>query len=256
MSNNLLITAITPHPPIIIPEVGGNEILKVKNTISSLKIVTERILKTQPDTIVIITPHSAFNPYYFSAHSGEKLRGNFGRFRAPNVLLEFDNDIELIKNLKGTSLLPESVLLDHGSAVPLYFLKKAGYNNKIAVINYTALGKEEHKNFGNKIVEAAEKTGRKIALIASGDLSHKLLPTAPAGYDERAHEFDEIVVESIRQGDYAAIENISPELRETAGECGYNSIMVALGAINSIPRENQVLSYEAPFGVGYVVGIF
>lgn len=256
MSDNLLLTVITPHPPIIIPEVGGNEILKVKNTIAALKSLTEKIVSLNPDTIVIITPHSAFNPYYFNAYSGEKLRGNFGRFRAPDVLLEFDNDMELVSNIKGANLMPENVLLDHGSAVPLYFLKKAGYKNKIAIINYTALGKDEHKDFGRKIVEAAEKTGRKIVLIASGDLSHKLLPSAPAGYDEKAHEFDDLIVASIQNGDYSSIDSVSPQMREIAGECGYNSIMVALGAINGIPCQNQVLSYEGPFGVGYVVGVF
>jgi len=255
MTNNLLITAVTPHPPLIIPEVGGSEINRVKNTVNALENLSEKIVGLNPDTIVIITPHSVFNPYYFSIYAEETLRGNFARFRAPQVALEFENDPELVKNLKGTNPLPKGVMLDHGSLVPLYYLHKAGYKNKVTVINYTAMGKQEHKAFGKIIKETAQASGRKIALIASGDLSHKLIPGAPAGYDENAHLFDELIVNSIKTGNYAAIEEITSNMRETAGECGYNSLMVAIGAVEGKPQNNEILSYEGPFGVGYLVGV-
>ena len=237
-------TVIAPHPPIIIPEVGGSELEKVEKTIKGLEDLSKRIVKANPDTVVIVTPHAVFNPYYFSVYSEEKLKGNFGRFRAPGVVLEFDNDIEFIKDLEGINLIPPGSLLDHGSLVPLYYLNKAGYKSKVVVINYTALGKEEHKNFGRKIVRAAETIGKKIVVIASGDLSHK-----------SDLEFDNLIVESIKQGNYKPIEDITLEMRETAAECAFNSLMVALGVVESKPQNNEVLSYESPFGVGYVVGI-
>ena len=238
-------TVIAPHPPIIIPEVGGNELAKVEKTVKAMKDLSAKIVKANPDTVVIITPHSIFNPYYFSVYSDEKLKGNFGRFRAPGVVLEFDNDIEFIKNLENIKLVPPASLLDHGSLVPLYYLHNAGYKNKVVVINYTALGKEEHKNFGKKIVQAAETIGKKIVLIASGDLSHK-----------SDLEFDKLIVDSIKQGNYKPIEDITLDMREAAAECAYNSILVALGVVEEKPENNEVLSYESPFGVGYVVGIF
>ena len=42
-------------------------------------------------------------------------------------------------------------------------------------------------------------------------------------------------------------------MRKLAGECGYRSVLVALGATQDSPRSCEVLSYEAPFGVGYLV---
>lgn len=38
-----------------------------------------------------------------------------------------------------------------------------------------------------------------------------------------------------------------------AGECGYRSMLVALGATQELPEACEVLHYEAPFGVGYLV---
>src|SRR6185295_6884535 len=42
-------------------------------------------------------------------------------------------------------------------------------------------------------------------------------------------------------------------LRRLAGECGYRSMLVAIGASAELPLSCEVLSYEAPFGVGYLV---
>ncbi|HLL76912.1 MAG TPA: AmmeMemoRadiSam system protein A, partial [Pyrinomonadaceae bacterium] len=44
-----------------------------------------------------------------------------------------------------------------------------------------------------------------------------------------------------------------PRLRPLAGECGYRSMLVALGAVESLDADCEVLHYEAPFGVGYLV---
>ena len=84
-------------------------------------------------------------------------------------------------------------------------------------------------------------------------MSHCLIPGAPAGYDKDAHEFDDKIVRYIKEGHYDWIDNISPNLRKLAGECGYNSIMVALGVVSAKPVNNEVISYEAPFGVGYLI---
>ena len=40
---------------------------------------------------------------------------------------------------------------------------------------------------------------------------------------------------------------------EAAGECGYRSILILLGALDSLDLKPEILSYEGPFGVGYLV---
>lgn len=261
MQNNLLMSAIAPHPPVIIPEVGGEELKKIQKTVTALKKLSEEITKLNPDTVVIVTPHSSFNHYFFSIYNDKKLEGSFSKFGASGVKIAYDNDVEFVEelnnlvkeNFRKLNILPAGMSLDHGSTVPLYYFKQAGYKNKIVVINYTALGKKEHNLFGAKITEAARKLGRKIVFIASGDLSHKLIPGAPAGFDEEAHRFDDLIVESIKTGNYNEIQEINSQMRQLAGECGYNSLMVAFGLTEGKPLNNEVLSYEAPFGVGYIV---
>jgi AmmeMemoRadiSam system protein A len=143
--------------------------------------------------------------------------------------------------------------LDHGTAVPLYFMQHNGWTGKVVCLGYSFLSNEDHLRFGNCIKTAIEKLKKPVAFIASGDLSHRLKPGAPAGYNPEAHRFDEEVVASIRSGATDRIINIDQDLRRTAGECGYRSMLVALGMIPDANQSSEVISYEAPFGVGYLV---
>src|SRR5436305_1897833 len=71
--------------------------------------------------------------------------------------------------------------LDHGTAVPLYFLLNNGWRGKVVAMGYSFLSNADHIRFGACIREAVEQIGRRVAFIASGDLSHRLKPQAPAG---------------------------------------------------------------------------
>jgi AmmeMemoRadiSam system protein A len=91
-------------------------------------------------------------------------------------------------------------------------------------------------------------TGRRQALLASGDLSHRLKPGAPSGYSPDGAVFDKALVASLRAGDPAPLFALSPETRKNAGECGFRPSLALLRLTRSPLR---VLSYEGPFGVGY-----
>jgi AmmeMemoRadiSam system protein B len=149
--------------------------------------------------------------------------------------------------------IPNNMALDHGSCVPLYFVKEAGFRGNIVVINYSALCSEDHIIFGKLIREVINESDKKFVFIASGDLSHRLIPEAPAGYTPEGIIFDKIIEESISTGNYQNITNMDQQIRFKTGECAYNSLMVAMGVLDNKPLKNNVLSYEGPFGVGYLV---
>ena len=90
-------------------------------------------------------------------------------------------------------------------------------------------------------------------MLASGDLSHRLTPGAPAGYDPGAAEFDKEVVRLVAAADAEGLMKIDPEAIEQAGECGLRPIIMMMGALDGKSVESEVLYYQAPFGVGYMV---
>lgn len=256
----IVFSGIAPHPPIMVPEVGREAIAAVRGSIDAMAEFTRRIIASGAETVILISPHAPLDARAFVAYDSPKLYGDFENFRAPDVRIEFPLDEELLKVVTRTAetedyevLGLDDYALDHGTSVPLYFLDRHGWRGRIVALGYSFLSNEDHLQFGACITKAADTVGRAVALVASGDLSHRLKPEAPAGYNPIAHRFDEAVVDAIQENAPQRIVEIDQDLRRTAGECGYRSMLVAVGATRELPPACEVLSYEAPFGVGYLV---
>ncbi|MFL6228732.1 MAG: AmmeMemoRadiSam system protein A [Pyrinomonadaceae bacterium] len=262
-TSSLVYVGIAPHPPIMVPEVGQDAAREVAGSIEAMRELTARVVASRAETVVIISPHAPLEAHAFVAYRDVELRGGFARFRAPEATVSAPLDAELLDALEraaaeeGFEIEPlEGYELDHGTAVPLYFLLRNGWRGRVVALGYSFLPDADHVRFGACLRRAAEATGRTVALVASGDLSHRLTRDAPAGYNPEAHLFDEQVTESIRDGAPARIAEIDPNLRRLAGECGYRSMLVAVGASEGLHADCEVMHYEAPFGVGYMVAQF
>lgn len=264
--------AITPHPPIIIPEIGRKDSKKCAQTIKAMQKLSNELAEVNPDTIIIISPHALIHHNKFAVYANPKFQGDFGNFGAPKITFNYNNDLSLagaiVKKLDqvGTRAFmfsyPDSDYfeLDHGEMVPLYYLRRNIKKDvRIIPIAYSMLNRAQHFVFGQAIREIAESDdfqSEKIALIASGDLSHRLIQGAPAGYNQIGIEFDEIIVDYLQNKHIREILELDEEFVESAGECGYRSILIALGALDGLEYQPEILSYEGPFGVGYLVANF
>ncbi|HEX7294758.1 MAG TPA: AmmeMemoRadiSam system protein A, partial [Pyrinomonadaceae bacterium] len=256
----LVFSGIVPHPPIMVPEVGQESIDDVRSSIDAMAEFTRRLVDSNAGTVILISPHAPLELDSFVAYQGPEVRGDFANFRAPNTRLNAAVDQELLdaitKHAAANNYNIDGITdakLDHGTAVPLYFLLKNGWRGKVVALGYSFLSIKDHLKFGDCIRKAIDETGRSVAFVASGDLSHRLRPDAPAGYNPGAYLFDQQVVQALEENDPQSIVQIDPGLRKLAGECGYRSMVVALGATRDLQSHCEVLSYEAPFGVGYLV---
>jgi AmmeMemoRadiSam system protein B len=256
----LVFVGVAPHPPIMVPEVGGARVNEVRASVDAMRDLTGRIKARGAETVVLVSPHAPLERSAFVAYGGTRLRGDFANFRAPQAIVQAPVDEELLDAIREAAaeeryhvkaLDPQEV--DHGTAVPLYFLLRNGWSGRVVALGYSFLPDEDHVRFGECVRRAVEATKRPAAFVASGDLSHRLKPGAPAGFDPEARRFDEQVVAAFRVNAPGRIPRIDQGLRRLAGECGYRSILVALGAASGVETECEVLSYEAPFGVGYLV---
>jgi MEMO1 family protein len=256
----LVFSGIAPHPPIMVPEVGRESIAGVRRSIEAMARLTERLIASGAKTVILISPHAPLEIDSFVAYEGPELYGDFANFHSPETIVSAPVDGELLEAITTVaakenyrvSTLPDTDL-DHGTAVPLYFLLRNGWQGKVIALGYSFLSNEDHLRFGRCIKSAVDSLGRPVAFIASGDLSHRLAPQAPAGFNPNAHVFDERVVAALRANDPQAIVDIDYNLRKIAGECGYRSMLVAIGAGTDLPLSCEVMNYEAPFGVGYLV---
>ncbi|WP_258358757.1 AmmeMemoRadiSam system protein A [Moorella sulfitireducens (nom. illeg.)] len=265
----LLDVAFMPHPPIMVPEVGGREVEKITATVTAAREVAARAAAHQPEVVVIISPHGPVFRDAVGIWAVPELRGDLAAFRAGDVRFTYSVELELSRVIaeaareKGVpvawldetacrryGLAPE---LDHGMMVPLYYLRRAGIATPLVAIGMAFLQRQQLYAFGAALGRAVEAGPRRVLLVASGDLSHRLLPGAPAGYDPRGREFDARVKEFLARLDMEGLLAIPDDLAERAGECGLRSFIMGLGALDGWEVRGEVLSYEGPFGVGYLI---
>lgn len=244
----------------MVPEVGRESIAGVVRTIDAMAELTRRLIDSGAESVILISPHAPLEADSFVAYDGPEVYADFSHFNAPETGFTVPVDRELlaaIKRVAASESYDVSTLqihdLDHGTAVPLYFLLQNGWEGKVVTLGYSFLSNEDHLRFGSCIRSAIDQVGRRVAFIASGDLSHRLKPQAPAGFNPDAHIFDQQVVDALRCNAPKKIAGIDLHLRKLAGECGFRSMLVAIGASSELPPACEVLNYEAPFGVGYLV---
>lgn len=261
---SLVFASICPHPPIIIPEVGGSDTKKVTKTISAMKRLATIAADADPDLLIVISPHGLLYPDRMNVCGQSKLAGNFGNFGAPQVKMSLEGDVDLaikidqVANEADIETLlydngSDTYDLDHGCMVPLYYLLREINRVKVLPIGYSYQSRASHFAFGQVIRDLAQKSNQRIGIIASGDLSHRLLPSSPDGHSASGQKFDQTLTKLLERDKISRILNIDDDLVEQAGECGYHSILVLLGALDQIKSHPQILSYEGPFGVGYLV---
>lgn len=164
---------------------------------------------------------------------------------------------EKLKESKPDKIIISAPHPDWGFEVPLFFLAK---DFKGEIENYL-IGLESPKFYfekGKKLFSnSRELENKRMAVIASGDLSHCLKEGGPYGFNPDGPKFDNALVECLKKKDienFLKLDDLYPE----AGECGLRSFSFLLGILETakVNWEPEILSYEGPFGVGYLVTKF
>jgi len=245
---SLVYSIFVPHPPIIVPEIGRGEESKCQASLDAYRDISRRLVQAEVETVILVSPHAPLIKDGITLLTEAVGRGNFAQFGAGQVSFSLACDTTVIaqfqKDLAGVVSIQGP--MDHGAMVPLYFLQKAGWIGKVVLLGMPL---ERADDYGLRMGQILDQLPGRYALVASGDLSHRLKEDGPYGFDSAGPEFDQAVVKAL-QGDAKKLTSLPAELVEKAGECGYRSLRLALAAKEGAP---EVLSYEGPFGVGYMV---
>lgn len=257
-----------PHPPIIVPEVGGPEAYQAGATVRAIEEAARQALAAEPDVILCISPHGPVFSDAVAINTMPQVSGSLAAFGAPQVRQEYKNCLELTDliseesrqrgiqiarvNKELSRIYGVAEKLDHGCLVPLYFMQKAGWQGPVIPVATGMLPGEDLYSFGVAVKEAIARSSLKAAVLASGDLSHCLQPGAPSGYSPEGKRFDQEVVALVRSLDAEGLVGMAPELVEKAAQCGLSSLIIMMGTLDGRAARVQILAYEGPFGVGYL----
>lgn len=255
---------MVPHPPIILPEVGGGEEKKIEATTRAYAQAAAEMTALHPEVILLSTPHSVLYADYFHISPGRRAAGSMKQFRAPQVRFDVAYDdalAEAIGQEAEKDGLPAGKLgerdkgLDHGTMIPLYFLEKAGMDPSVPIvrISLSGLSLKEHYQFGQCIRRAVEALRRRAVFVASGDLSHKCRAEGPYGFAVQGPQYDTRIMDVMGRAAFDELFSFEEPFLEAAAECGHRSFVIMAGALDGDAVDVKELSHEDTFGVGYGV---
>ena len=265
----LKMMGIFPHPPVIIPEIGRNEWTKVKKTYDAMEKLAQDFAKAGIRRFVVLSPHGPAFQSTLLINSEEILRGDLKNYDFHKEY-EFQNMKTIIEKIIRHRKNPGNLFvlsgnlgfrdymvkktLDHGVLVPLYFLEKEIDDIELVSISTGFLSEEEMLLAGEIIAEVLDEQEEDYGVVISGDLSHRLSHESYYGFAEEGIVFDRKIAEAFEKEELEKIAEIDEIIVEEAGQCGYIPLVIASGMLQGRAYQSEVINYEHPFGIGYLVG--
>ena len=262
---SLIAGFMVPHPPMIVPDIGRGSENQITETIAAYERVADEIAELKPETIIITSPHSIMYADYFHISPGSKAKGSFAGFRAPQVRFSESYDTELVSEICRLAALedfPAGTMgerdksLDHGTMVPLWFIRNKYSGGRIVRIGLSGLPLTDHYRLGMMIREAADNLGRSVVIVGSGDLSHKLQDYGPYGFAPEGPVYDERIMDVMGRGAFGELLDFDESFCDKAAECGHRSFVIMAGAFDGTAVKAERLAHQDVTGVGYGICTF
>ena len=262
---SILAAFMVPHPPMIVPAIGKGSEAQIKETSLAYEKVADEIAALKPETIIISSPHSIMYSDYFHISPGRKAKGDFGRFAASEVCFQEEYDTKLTDTLCDLCKeedFPAGILgerdpkLDHGTMVPLWFIRQKYKEGKIVRLGLSGLSLENHYHLGQLIEKAVKLTDTRAVFIASGDLSHKLQDYGPYGFAKEGPEYDAHIMDVASRAAFGELFDFSEDFCDKAAECGHRSFVIMAGLFDGLSVKAKQYSHQDVTGVGYGICSF
>lgn len=251
---------LLPHAPILVPEVASRSGVRPGKTLEAIVSMKTKLKGHTPEAILLLDPHAqtglkpcVVNSYRFKGSLSGFGAGNqsvdaTGVGKEASSLLEHINQMFSIAEQK-----PDVFTLDYASVVPLLFFEMIfGKIPPLLIFNPLLLDFSSAYKFGIHLRRYNSSTY--WLLLASGDLSHRLKKDSPAGFHPDGEILDRKIQESIVSASPEPVFSLTVRTILNGGECGLRSVLALIGI--SLGEEIELLSYEAPFGVGYATALW
>ena len=269
----LVFASIAPHGSIAIPEWCTPEQRPLATrTRAAFEDLGRRFDAAKPDATVLLTPHHVHVEGHMAvvrsgamhgvleggasrvelrAHSDRALAGDLQRAIA-------EAGIPVVGVYYGANDHAASVMpMDWATQIPIHFMGgRASPPVPIVMIAPARdLSWDLHVAAGHAIAEAAARSGKRVALIASCDHGHAHDPKGPYGYSPASKIFDDRVVELVKRNALGELLSFDPPFVADAKADSFWQMLMLHGAIGD-RWSAELLSYEAPTYFGMLCAAF
>jgi len=270
---SLVFAAIAPHGTLAVPDAPGAAIPGARSTQDAMEELGRRFEAARPEATIVLTPHNVHVDGHFAVVLAGEAAGTLADWDAPSVELSCPIDLELAAGLVvslhdagipvvGVSFgandpAAATAPLDWGALIPLWVMGGRSEPQVPVVIGSPARDRpfEEHVRAGAAIARAADASGKRVALIASADHGHAHDADGPYGYDPAAKEYDDQVVELVRESRLGDLLPFDPAFIERAKADSFWQMLMLHGALRDGWR-CELLSYEAPTYFGMLCAAY
>ncbi len=269
----LLKSYIMPHAPVIVREVGKDDHVFCRKTHEHMSRIGREISELKPKRIIVLSPHGPLFSDAISVLGNNKLEGDFEEFDCKEMSYEFDNDSSFVNKLKYLAMEDDiyvakvdslfcenydiSPYVDYGALVPLHFVDEyylAPY--EVVIITYGLLDLIDIYKFGTLLRKSIEESSKSTVVIASSDLAH--ISTKTGGYrNNLSASIYDLLVQGVLRGDKSVFDFVSHPKKdiEKSKTCSFQTLVMFWGMFDRKMFKSEILSYEHPFGVGYLTAV-
>ena len=146
--SGIVFGCIVPHPPLLVPGVGGGRDMEVSRTIDGMKELTRRLAAGSPQTVALISPHGVMLYDSMGVATAPRLHGTMRNWGTRREDRDFDNDPDLVAAVQAEAQVADIPLgsigdrdysLDHGVMVPIHFLADGMQGARLMPLTFSLL---------------------------------------------------------------------------------------------------------------------
>ena len=258
----IVFSALVPSSPFLFPSIGQSATDKLKATLQAYQELSAHLYAAQPDIIVVVSSYKTVEASTFFINQSPHYTGHVKEFGDLEFSFRRKGAIGFAHHWKESLARTSPVQLHtkqdlhHTISIPAEILTKPLPRVKIIPVEVADVSSDLHYQFGKESNSAFASAQQRVAVCVLATLSQKLSPDSPAGFSLAAKTYDTFMMSHIRKLDSEAIRSMDPELVEDAGALSHDGIIWLLGLLEGMNAKSDVLSYESPFGIGYVSAEF
>ena len=256
------LAAVTPHPPILLPEIGCGREAAAQATLDAYAAIARSLREDPPDRLLLISTHGIVTLGRFHLLTAP-LTGDLEPFGAPQCGIGQPHDPLLAEAVLAAAQTNGQPLAavghwephDHSAIVPLRLLAEAIGETPTTVVSVSFRAAREHCAFGRSLAAAIDDVGGRTAVIASGDGAHTLTQESPQGFHPQAAPFQRAFDTALQAWDTETILGFDEELRREIDESVVSPTAMLIGALQERDIRVRSLAAEAPWGVAYTTAL-
>lgn len=251
--------ALLPHSPLLLPAIGKDSQSALHETLASFEHIKKELVEKGVEVVVLFTTSDEHKKHrkLFRIHLPAQYSAQFSSFGDLVTSAEFPSDPVLGTDIKNELLHANIKIsyksdpkLEYTAGVPLTLLLEKT-SIKVIVIEPAEDDNQVLYDIGRVIASPLQRSSKKIACIASGDLARCAQKKSHEHFATTCLPFNYIFLDAVQKKDPKALLEIDRKEAEKMGVCALPVSCVLRGVIDTLTWEANPLSYQAPFDVGY-----